>query len=90
MTKIFLCYILLINIYALFLMYCDKNKAKKREWRIPERKLFTIAFALGSFGIFLGMHLFRHKTKHTKFIVGIPLILLIQLFVLFKYVYHLL
>lgn len=83
--KIFLYYALIINLYGFFLMYYDKNKSKKSQWRIPEKRLFAVAIAFGSIGIFLGMHLFRHKTKHLKFVFGIPFIGLVQLFILFKY-----
>ena len=88
--KIFLCYFLIINLYGIFVMYSDKNKSKKGKWRIPERTLFTIAFAYGALGIFMGMRLFRHKTKHNKFVIGIPLILIVQIFIFFKYIYRLL
>lgn len=85
--KLFLYYILFINLYGIFIMYLDKSKSKKGNWRIPERRLFTIAFACGSLGIFIGMYLFRHKTKHGKFIIGIPLIFIIETFIFFKYIY---
>ena len=86
MTNLFLCYTLFINIYGIFLMYHDKSKAKNRQWRVPEMRLFTTAAILGSPGILLGMYIFRHKTKHLKFVFGIPLIMLIQLYILFKFI----
>ena len=85
--KLFLYYILAINLYGIFLMYSDKNKSKKGRWRTPESTLFTIAFVFGALGIFIGMHLFRHKTKHNKFVIGIPAILIVQIFIYFKYIY---
>lgn len=87
--KIFLYYILVINLYGIFVMYSDKKKSQKRRWRTPERTLFTIAFAFGALGIFMGMRLFRHKTKHSKFVIGIPLILIVQWFIFFAYIYKL-
>lgn len=84
--KIFLYYFLIINLYGVFLMYKDKNKSRKGQWRVPEKKLFIVAIAFGGIGIFLGMQLFRHKTKHLKFVVGIPMIILIQLIILFRYI----
>lgn len=74
-------YLILINFYAVFVMYSDKKKAKKAYWRIPEKKLFTIAFLFGSAGILVGMRLFHHKTRHFKFVYGIPAILIIQIFI---------
>lgn len=83
--KIFLYYILLVNIYGFILMYIDKNKSKKGSWRISENKLFITAILFGSLGIFSGMYTFRHKTKHPKFVIGIPTIIILQLFLCFKY-----
>ena len=88
--KLFLYYILIINLYGIFVMYSDKKKSKKGRWRTPENTLFTIAAAFGALGIFMGMRLFRHKTKHKKFTIGIPLILIVQVFIFFKYIYKLL
>ena len=82
--KYFLLYILLINLYGLFLMYTDKKHAIKHQWRTPELKLFLVAFLLGSLGIYLGMYLFRHKTKHKKFILFIPIIIFAQLYILYR------
>lgn len=88
--KLILYYILFINLCGILIMYVDKSKSKKGKWRIPENTLFTIAFAFGALGIFTGMRLFRHKTKHKKFVIGIPLIVIVELFIFFKYVYKIL
>jgi uncharacterized membrane protein YsdA (DUF1294 family) len=77
-------YLLAINAYAIFIMYSDKKKARKSYWRVSEEKLFIIALAFGSPGILAGMKLFRHKTRHFKFVYGIPAILVVQIFILFK------
>lgn len=62
-----------------FLLYgIDKWKAQKGKWRIPEETLFWLAIVGGSIGALLGMYLFRHKTKHKKFTLGIPIIILAQ------------
>lgn len=82
--KMLLYYLVIINLYGLLLMFNDKNKSKKGQWRISEKRLFIVAAVLGSLGIFLGMQLFRHKTKHLKFVLGIPVIGLIQFFILFR------
>jgi uncharacterized membrane protein YsdA (DUF1294 family) len=68
-----------MNLAGLFAMGIDKEKAKKRAWRIPERTLFLISLLGGSVGTWLGMYLFRHKTKHWYFVVGMPAILILQL-----------
>lgn len=73
-------YMVIINIMAFMVMLHDKKQAKRHKRRVPEKKLFLIAMAYGSLGIFLGMYAFRHKTKHASFVYGIPSILFIQLF----------
>ena len=59
-------------------MLTDKRKARKKLWRIPEATLLLVAVFGGSIGSLLGMYMFRHKTKHLKFTVGIPVILVLQ------------
>jgi uncharacterized membrane protein YsdA (DUF1294 family) len=76
--KALMIYLLLINAAGYLLMRTDKKKAQKGAWRIPEATLMAVAAAGGSFGSLLGMYNFRHKTKHPKFTVGIPLILVAQ------------
>lgn len=71
--------LLLINAVGLLLMLIDKEKARRHRWRISEATLFTVALLGGSVGILLGMYAFRHKTKHLRFTIGVPVILLAQL-----------
>jgi uncharacterized membrane protein YsdA (DUF1294 family) len=58
------------------LMGVDKQRARNKAWRIPERTLLLTAFLGGSFGSLAGMLLFHHKTKHEKFVVLVPLAIL--------------
>ena len=60
-------------------MLTDKYKARKNLWRIPEAALFTAALLGGSLGSLAGMYLVRHKTKHLKFTLGVPVILVVQI-----------
>lgn len=78
LLKILLVYLLIINAVGFILMLVDKIKAKKNLWRIPEATLFLVAALGGSIGSLLGMYVVRHKTKHIKFILGMPLILAVQ------------
>lgn len=71
-------YLIAINLIGCFAMFLDKQKAKRGAWRIPEKTLFLFALLGGAFGTTMGMHLFRHKTKHWYFRFGMPLILLLQ------------
>jgi len=73
-----LIYLLIINAAGFLLMRIDKGKSRKNRWRIPEATLMTVAALGGSAGSLLGMYLFRHKTRHLKFTLGIPLILTVQ------------
>lgn len=72
---ILIIYLLIINALSFLLMLADKRKAVKKAWRIPEATLLVVAAMGGSLGAVIGMRLFRHKTKHLKFSVGLPLLL---------------
>ncbi len=77
--KYLILYFLIINALGFLLMLVDKYKARKNKWRIPEATLMGVAALGGSIGSLLGMYTVRHKTKHPKFTIGIPLILIVQL-----------
>ncbi len=81
MWKLFIIYLFIINIIAFAMMGIDKRKAIKHQWRIPERSLFFSALLLGSIGANIGMQVFRHKTKHMQFVIGMPAILIIQIII---------
>ena len=72
-------YLLIVNALGFYMMWSDKRKAIKDAWRTPERNFFIVALIGGSVGCWAGMQTFRHKTKHIKFMVGIPMILLLQI-----------
>lgn len=74
-------YLAIINAISFLLMLVDKYKAKKNLWRIPERTLMGFAAIGGSLGALAGMYLVRHKTKHLKFTVGIPVILFLHVLI---------
>lgn len=78
MKELLIAYLVVINLVAIVLMYIDKQKAKKHQWRISEDTLIGVAILGGGIGALWGMHVFRHKTKHAKFTIGIPIILSIQ------------
>ena len=77
--KILLGYLLLINVLGFFLMLADKLKAKKNLWRIPEKVLVGTAAIGGSLGVLMGMRIFRHKTRHLKFSIGVPVLLVLHI-----------
>ena len=72
-------YLIGINVLTFLLYGIDKWRAQRDRWRIPEDTLIWLAIVGGSIGALLGMYLFRHKTKHRKFTIGIPVILAVQL-----------
>ena len=72
-------YLLIVNAAAFVLMLADKIKAKKNKWRIPEATLMGTAAIGGSIGAIAGMYCFRHKTRHPKFTIGLPVILASQI-----------
>lgn len=84
-----LIYLGVINLVAFVLYGIDKWKATHGKWRIKEATLIGIAIVGGSIGALVGMKAFRHKTKHKKFTIGVPVILAIQvaavLYALFKF-----
>ena len=67
-------------------MGIDKSLAKKHKRRISEKTLFMTAFLLGSIGIYCGMFKFRHKTKHTSFLVYIPVLFIINIIFVYNIV----
>lgn len=73
-------YLLLVNALGFVLMLSDKHRAKKNLWRIPESTLLSVAALGGSLGTLIGMHAVRHKTRHLKFSLGIPLLLAVHIF----------
>lgn len=75
--------LLLVNILSLALYGSDKVRARRRDERIPERMLLGIALLGGALGACLGMWLFRHKTRHWRFVVFVPLFLLVHLYILY-------
>ena len=81
-------YMIVINIAGCSLMYIDKRRARKHQWRIPEKMLFLFALLGGSLGSIVGMYTFRHKTRHWYFVVGMPVILIAQILLLVGMIYY--
>ncbi len=77
--KLFISYLTIINVIGFLSMGLDKRKARKQTWRIPEATLLLIAAMGGAAGSYFGMEAFRHKTKHRKFMIGVPLLLALQI-----------
>ena len=76
--------VLIMSLAAFIAFAFDKYKAKNKMWRIPEASLIGISAIGGAFGAFLGMVLFRHKTKKLKFIITVPLLCVVWIIVIVK------
>ncbi len=71
-------YLLIISVVAVIMTVKDKKLAKNGGWRIPEKSLFIVSALGGSVAMYITMHKIRHKTKHKRFMIGIPLIMAVQ------------
>ena len=75
-------YLAAMNLLAFAAFGRDKSAARRGQRRIPEKTLFQLALLGGSLGAFIGMHLFRHKTRHPSFTWGVPLFLIAHIAIL--------
>ncbi len=82
MVELFVMYLFLINVVGIYVMWSDKQKAKKDQFRIAEKTLFLVAILGGAFGTTYGMYQFHHKTKHWYFKYGMPAILIVETIIL--------
>lgn len=78
-----LIYLALISLISVILTVSDKRRARKHKYRIRESVLLLFSALGGSLAMFITMLLIRHKTNHMKFMLGIPLIIVIQLVAFF-------
>ncbi|HEY4430804.1 hypothetical protein CA600_29230 [Paenibacillus sp. VTT E-133280] len=80
MVKVIMLWFVVINIIGYVVMSEDKNKARKRRERVPEKTLFLLAAMGGALGVLIAMYRKRHKTRHMSFRIGIPFLLLLNIF----------
>ena len=77
MLKVLLVYLSVVNAASFLAFGVDKGRARRGRWRIPERTLLWLSAAGGAAGSLVAMLLFRHKTRHAKFLILVPLTLLL-------------
>ena len=80
-------YFIIINLFGFFIMWLDKRKAKKGAWRIPEKTLFIITAIGGGIGTTVGMYVFRHKTQKVQFVIGFPLITILEIITVIYFIF---
>lgn len=85
MTGVFIIVFSILNVLSFLLMSIDKYKAIHKYWRIREKTFFILAAIGGSIGVLFGMYILRHKTRHMPFVIGIPIIIMIQ-FIIILYI----
>ncbi len=86
-AKNIIIYLISINIIGFLIMWLDKRKAIKGSWRIPEKTLFIITAIGGGIGTTAGMFVFRHKTKKLNFLIGFPLITILEIILMIYYLF---
>lgn len=86
--QMLLIYLAVMNVAGFFLMGIDKGRARRHSWRIPEATLFLMALLGGSVGVHAAMYVFRHKTRHISFVVGIPAIFILQVALMIFLLYY--
>ncbi len=72
-VNLLIVYFVAISLAAVVMTLIDKSAAKKGAWRIPEATLMTVGLFGGALAMYITMQGIRHKTKHMKFMVGLPL-----------------
>jgi len=82
--KLFIITVIVMNLVGLLIMGEDKKRAKKHEYRISERTLWIVAIFGGAIGTTAGMQLYRHKTKHTAFKLGFPILAILEMIIFIK------
>ncbi len=80
-------FFIIINLFGFFIMWLDKRKAKKGAWRIPEKTLFIITAIGGGIGTTVGMYVFRHKTQKVQFVIGFPLITILEIITVIYFIF---
>lgn len=73
-----LIYLAVVNVVSCGICCYDKVMAKQGKWRISEKTLLLLSVLGGAVAMYITMCIIRHKTKHNKFMIGLPVIILVQ------------
>lgn len=85
--KILAVWLVIINFISVIVCIADKSRAKRGKWRVRESTLWVLTILGGGAGMYLTMRLIRHKTLHKSFMIGIPLIVILQIIAVFYILY---
>ena len=81
MIEYYLCYLAVINLATLLIFGIDKLKSVRGKYRISEKTLLILCLLGGALGGLIAMILFNHKTRKAKFMIGIPVIIILQIII---------
>ena len=79
-------YLLFINLVGVIINIADKSRAKAGKWRVSEKSLWLVALLGGALGSYVTMQIIRHKTKHLSFMVGLPILIILQLIIIVLFI----
>lgn len=85
--KILAVWLVIINFISVIVCIADKSRAKHGKWRVRESTLWALTILGGGAGMYFTMRLIRHKTLHKSFMIGIPLIVILQIIAVFCILY---
>lgn len=77
--KYVITYISIVWLISIFITIADKRAAKRHKRRVSEKSLFAFSIIGGAVPMYLTMLFIRHKTRHKRFMLGLPLIIIAQL-----------
>ena len=86
MITILIIYLIAVNIIAAAVCIYDKQQARRGGWRISEKALFAISALGGALGMYITMHIIRHKTRHWRFMIGLPLIIVLHIILCYVFI----
>ena len=82
-----LIYFVAISFITAVVTLADKSKARRNKWRVPENTLMLLGLFGGAAAEYITMKIIRHKTKHAKFMIGLPLFILLHIALVILYIY---
>lgn len=82
----YLIYFLAVNFAAFVMCVYDKYQSQRGGWRVSEKALFTVSLLGGALAMYITMRTIRHKTRHRRFMIGLPIIIILQIILCYVFV----